>query len=330
MGLPNVEDVISEVNAAEAPQAPEQQAPEHTPDMDAAAAGAAPAGQAPDQTPEQMAAQKQAEDIAELEKVIGEKKFKFEGRELTLTELKRAMLRQDDYTKKTQDLARQKKEMESVTERTKYIDNFKADLAAVRANPALAKEFKKIYPEHFHDAVTPYEEAYQKQMNTQPLTHDTVRQTAQDLVSERIEALIKEKLQPIEESLSARDRDVKTAEYANWDDEFMRKYDFGKNPDPKVSGVFQSMAYNFIEAAKREGTPLTKETWEQAYASAHEMAEAMANAKLSSQVQQKQKLNAAGRDTKPGGATPGQAPEKITLKNAADHVWRSMQASEGI
>src|SRR3954464_16064772 len=68
-------------------------------------------------------------------------KFRYAGREMTPKELQQAVMLQSDYTRKTQQLA----------EERKYYDNLSADLSAVAQNPQLAAKFKEVYPEKFHD-----------------------------------------------------------------------------------------------------------------------------------------------------------------------------------
>jgi hypothetical protein len=75
--------------------------------------------------------------VAELDKL---EKFKFEGQEYTPQELKNAILRQSDYTRKTQEFSQERR----------FYDNLQADLRSVRSNPALAAEFRRTYPEKFH------------------------------------------------------------------------------------------------------------------------------------------------------------------------------------
>lgn len=75
--------------------------------------------------------------VTELDKLD---KFKFEGKDYTPKELKNAMLRQQDYTRKTQEHSQERR----------YFDNLSIDLRKVRDNPALALEFRRIYPEKFH------------------------------------------------------------------------------------------------------------------------------------------------------------------------------------
>ena len=47
----------------------------------------------------------------------------------------------EDYTRKTQEIAQERR----------YFANLDADLEKVRNNPSLAEEFKRIYPEQYHN-----------------------------------------------------------------------------------------------------------------------------------------------------------------------------------
>ena len=76
-------------------------------------------------------------------------KFTFQGREYTPEELHKAILRQQDYSAKTQELAQKRKtlhhESPGVTEQMLL-----QDLEAVRRNPELADTFREKWPETFH------------------------------------------------------------------------------------------------------------------------------------------------------------------------------------
>lgn len=79
--------------------------------------------------------------VAELEKL---EKVKYNGKVLSgkelARELKEGSLRLSDYTKKTQ----------AIAEERKYYDNLAVDLKKLKANPALAEQFKSVYPEKYH------------------------------------------------------------------------------------------------------------------------------------------------------------------------------------
>jgi hypothetical protein len=85
-------------------------------------------------------AKTQQEKIQEMIELESLDKFKFRGKEWTPEEIDKAMLLQADYTRKTQ----------AISAESKFIDNLDADLRAVRSNPDLTSEFKKLYPEKYH------------------------------------------------------------------------------------------------------------------------------------------------------------------------------------
>lgn len=75
--------------------------------------------------------------LPELDKF---EKFIYRGKQYTKADLEKTPFFQSDYTKKTQEIARERK----------FYDNLEADLDAISKNPSLVDEFKKIYPEKFH------------------------------------------------------------------------------------------------------------------------------------------------------------------------------------
>lgn len=87
------------------------------------------------------------QQILDLDKV---EKFRWNGREYTRDALKKEIMFHKDYTQKTQKIAEERKAFE---ERKKFDDNLYADIEKVKANPALAEEFKKTYPEFYHKLV---------------------------------------------------------------------------------------------------------------------------------------------------------------------------------
>ena len=90
-------------------------------------AGGQNQGQAPQRAP-------QVVDISTLEK------FKFGDEELTPETLRKQRMMHQDYTNKTKAVAQERK----------FYENVGFDLDKVKKNPALADEFKKIYPKAFH------------------------------------------------------------------------------------------------------------------------------------------------------------------------------------
>ncbi len=112
------------------------------------------------------------EEIVELEKLLADKqKFKFDGQELTLKDLKNQVLMRKDYTQKTQELS----------EARKFADNFDVDLDKVLANPSLLKQFKEIYPASYGEKAERILKMVWKDNPTAQVTETTQQQQAKGL-----------------------------------------------------------------------------------------------------------------------------------------------------
>lgn len=86
------------------------------------------------QTPGQDSKEPQIPDLTQYER------FKLGEKEWTRDQLEKGVMFQSDYTKKTQEIA----------EERKYYNALEHDLAKVKADPGLEKAFLKTYPEKFH------------------------------------------------------------------------------------------------------------------------------------------------------------------------------------
>jgi hypothetical protein len=126
-----------------------------TPDVEASAPDTGETTETPESTQEVGdLSQKQVEDILDLSS--GNRKLKVDGKVYTVDELKKMMLRHDDYTKKTQALAETRKKTEADQKKAeaegKYASNFAADIERVLANPNLESDFMQIYPKKYQIA----------------------------------------------------------------------------------------------------------------------------------------------------------------------------------
>lgn len=237
-----------------------------------------------------------APSIAELDKL---EKFKFDGREYTPQELKRAILRQSDYTKKTQEFSQERKTHQ---EERKFYDNLRIDLKAVKTNPSLAAEFRKIYPQKFHDYL---EDFMGGDSNTQPQTPKAESQYAQidpELLSrfERVENNIHEKeVAAIEMSLEAQDK------------EFLKKY-----PEADIDAVYakvEAVIKRNESLPKDEQVKVDAQIWERVYKADHEKHSARYEARYKENINKQKQAGLNGRDSGSGGAVAGGAPK--TYKN---------------
>lgn len=217
-------------------------------------------------------------------------KFKFEGQEMSYEDLKNSYLRHQDYTRKTQEIA----------EERKYYNALDADLDAVRKNPALMTKFREIYPEKFHSYLRYLNSSEQSQTQAAKGA-DTRADLPPEVLSriDQIENMVKEdKIQAIETKLEAQDRT------------FSEKY-----PMADIEAVYAK-----AQAAHKQGVKLTDEKWEQIWKDDQERHSKRYESHYKKQFEKQKEAQAKSKDTGAGGGTPGGSPQKVKLKDVADQL----------
>lgn len=237
-----------------------------------------------------------AQQIADLDKL---ERVRFGGKEQSVKELKAALMRQDDYTRKTKELA----------ETRKYADNFAYDFAKVVRQPDLMAEFKKIYPAQYVEMVESY-------LKEQGIGQTTEQKTGEDAVPPDLQRLLEERLKPYEEKfqkLDAWEQNVKEQETAaisqqleSLHDQYGKKYPFA---DPDLVDFR-------VQIAKEKGVEITRDNlgqvYEQIYKSLHEHHEKRLNAQQKAKVKEQVKAGQAAKDVSGGAGIPAAAPKKYS------------------
>ncbi len=228
------------------------------------------------------------QEIAELEK-LG--KFKLDGREWTSEQIKKSLMLHADYTKKTQEVAQERK----------YGENLKHDLENVRNNPELVHEFKKIYPEKYHGYLDvlgiDFEPKQAKQASL-----DGIPKEVLDRIN-RVEAYVKEK-------------EISVAE-AKLDQTFA-----------KLSTQYPSADEEAVIARAQilldRGEELTNELWEKLYKENHTKFEAMLEKRQQEKLNKTKQSARQAKDTRSGGGALGEAPKKQSFKEATEQAIRDL------
>lgn len=239
--------------------------------------------------------------VTDLEK-LG--KFTFKGKEYTASELDGAMMRQQDYTQKTQSLAQERR----------YADNLRYDLEAVSQNPSMAEQFKQIYPEKYHpylDMVMSKAQSQnqmQYQQNPQAVQQQAEWKKDPDLLKMKSEFNEWKSFQNQEQQKQAE----KTI------DTILETMATKLKVTPAMRGVAEEIVISRANLAINQGVPLTQETWEKIYSSAHEALTGLAKDYNKSLISKQQAAGLTARDTAGGGSTPGQAPKRMSFKEATD------------
>ena len=239
------------------------------------------------------APQSQAEQIADID---GMQKFRFGGKEWTPKEFQGAYMMQADYTRKTQQLA----------EERKYYDNLTADLDAVKGNPALAAKFKEIYPSKFHSYLgyvspaTPQPQQGQNQ-NGQPQYNN--------------DPAFMNRFQALEADMNSRKVAAINAELDSRFKVLSEKYPFAD----------EEAAIARAQAAHAKGIPLNDKTWDQIWKAVSDKNELVFKKYGAAQVNKQKTANQKGKDGASGGGIPGQAPRQPrTIKEASKFALEDM------
>lgn len=236
--------------------------------------------------------------ITDLDKL---ERFRFEGREWSRKELQNAYLRQQDYSRKTQELA----------ETRKYTDNFAADLRTVMKDRGRFQEFQRLYPREFVERA-------QEILETMPKAGGQATTEVQDPVNEKLAAL-EGKIQSYEQRAEAQEIEKLQLWIDNQFANLSKKY-----PDANPELVNAR-----AEVQARRGVKITEPVLEKLFKENDGQIKAQFEARYKGKVSKQINAGREGRDVGPGGGLPGDAPKNPkTFKEARDMMISDMQAQQ--
>ncbi len=235
----------------------------------------------------------QAQALAELEK-IG--KFTYKGQQMTVADLEKAMLRQQDYTKKTQGLSEERKAFER---EQKFHENLYYDLARVKANPNLANDFLRLYPEKFHKHL--------EELFSEGEVEDKGQEARSQAQTPDVQLL--SRINKLETHFHEQEVSKNRQEIDKTVDDLSKKYP-DANPELALSRAYE--AYN-------AGTSLTKEVWENIFKKCDQDGKEWVKSRYSQMVKKQTAVNTKSRDVEGGGGTVDRAPHKF---NSIDDVTK--------
>lgn len=225
-------------------------------------------------------------------------RFKFQGKEWTPEEINKAMLMQSDYTKKTQELAKERK----------FIDNLGYDLDNVRSGIATVEQFKAVYPERFHHLVeTALNTAKADPETTQDDEPDTIK-TLQQTVEE-----LRNKLETYENKFQ--DEKVE-AETARLDAIFTK---MGSKYELADEDAVMNAAQRLLEENRdNPNFVFTDGVWERLYKRDHEKRVGILEEYNGKLMKNQESLNKKGTDGGPGGQPPGRERKRFSFDEATE------------
>ena len=246
----------------------------------------------------------ETEEQPDILDLSGVEKFRYKDLELTPDELDKHMLRQADYTRKTQEIA----------EERKYMGALQSDLEAVRENPALESEFKKVYPEKYH--------SYLNYVRSEQRAEDSKYGNQEQLPKEVLQRL--ERMDKFMETQGQKEEELKVREYSQqiekWEDSFSKKYDLSNPVDvwTKVQALMDQNGLNEDQVNEKFVEKLFKDS--------HESTRKRFDDYSKNQFQQNKDVNRRASDVGKGGGMPGEAPKKLKFHDVADKLIDDMKA----
>lgn len=244
--------------------------------------------------------QEQAQALYEIDKLD---KFKYQGKEWTPKDLEKAILRQEDYTKKTTSLAEQRKTFES---EQKYYENLAADLLKVQQDSRLIDQFIKIYPQKFHAYLQNMVSPNQGQQPHQPPQNQPDIQMLSRL--DTLEKFYNEQQVTKNEVVLNRMLDSAQKKFPNAipDLALARLYDLHTN-----------------------GQEVTDELVDQVYKQVQDQMDAHYKARYSATVKQQTQANKKARGDGAGGGVSGEAPKKFkSLREVTEHAIATLKQGQ--
>lgn len=237
------------------------------------------------ETPEQPVQVAEPLDLDSVEK------FRFQGREWTPKDFTAGVMMQADYTRKTQEMAQERK----------YSENLSYDLEKVAQNPNLISEFKKIYPEKYHSYLR-----FLGGQSNQPKTEGGGSADTQLL----------SRLEKVEQQFHQRQIEAIEAELENLTSKYSKKY-----PMADEEAVMAR-----AQVLHERGETLNDKAWESLWKQVNDRNEALFKSRYSQQVKQQTQANAKGKDVASGGGIPGTAPKNPkTVREAGEMLRQSLE-----
>lgn len=237
---------------------------------------------------------KAAEAVFDLDKA---EKFRFDGKEMTRKEFNAYVMRQKDYTEKTQRLAEERRTFDSQREEEKKYDaNLLIDIENVRRNPALAGEFIKVYPERYH--------GYLKQ--ALGINSSQSSQTGQSN-QPQIPVELMSEVQQLKTFVHAQEVAKAEADIESNLNRALSTYTFVDEKEKKAVRI-EAIAEAF--ELHNRGVKITSEMWDNFIKESYEARLESHKAYYANLVNKQTQANSKSRDVGGGGGTPGMAPKQ--------------------
>lgn len=246
------------------------------------------------------------QELIDLDKVD---KWRYQGKDWTREDWNKSYVPLSQFTKKSQELAESKKSYEKSAQ---YSSNLVADLENVRNDRQLYAEFLKIYPKEYHSLLDKY-------LGMTPNQQQSMQQQAQGL-----DPKLEQRLNRIEAGFSQYETTTKEAQVeaasASIDSLF-------KKMQEKYPLASEEVVISRAQALLDQGAKLSdnkgnadESAWDKVWKNVNDAFQKQYESHYKKQVNNQKQANVRGKDVASGGGLPGQAPKKMTIKEATEHA----------
>ena len=179
-----------------------------------------------------------------------------------------------------------------------YAENFEIDLEKVARNPALADQFKQLYPKQYHAAVD-------------RLVGTNRQSASQDTAKAEVPKEFSNELQAIKAELEGFKQEKYQAQVAQQEAYLQKVVDplFEKYPYAKPKEV-QNAVFAQAQAMVEQGYKMTDAAWDRLVKETHLAIKKQSDELRQLEIKAQTEKGAAGADTGAGGSPPGQAPAR--------------------
>lgn len=232
-------------------------------------------------------------DIDKLEK------FMYEGKEWTKDDLRRSILMHQDYTKKTQEVASERKAIES---ERRFAENVPYDLEKLSRDPTLISEFKRVYPQKYHATAEKILErlGIQSPKVDQPKPNDYSAEVA--------------RLERVEQWMN-------TVETEKMQQHLDHTFDKLKTKFPEADEL---VVIAKAQARRNQGEDIKDSDFEKWFKDDHENRAKKLEDYYLGKIKDQKAANRKGRDVPAGGEAPSAPAKKLSFKEATNQAIKDL------
>lgn len=253
-----------------------------------------------------------AQAIQDLDKMD---KVRLDGQEWTLKDLKASIMRQKDYTQKTQTLSEARKSFDG---ERKYYENLHIDLKRVASDPSLVNAFLRTYPEKFHN--------YLNDVLNSVNEPSTQKEQTQAQYQPQIPVELLSKVERLDKFYQEQEISKNEAEINRHRETFLKTYP--EADEEKVLARTYEAYLAAQEQAKLTGSQSefsVQKTLEDFFKQSHEQEQAKFVAKQKQFQKKQMEANAKARGVGAGGGTAAGAPKKFgKLSEVTDYAIKEL------